>query len=283
MHSLPIFVRLRGRAVILVGDGEAAAAKRRLLERAGAVVVSEDFSSGSPSKPPFVPSEVEAPMSGEALGTNGGGNAADDSPRLAIVVDDEPAVARLKARGILVNAVDRPELCDFTLPAIVDRDPVIVAIGTGGASAGLAAALRQRLEALLPAGLGRLADGLNAARAAWRTRYPDAGERRQAIAAALAPGGAYDPLRAVEAAEPGFPPETDQGAVGEVVAMLLASPDPDDLTLRQARLLANADRVTHGADVPPTILNRARADADRIACPAPLPALPGLTVDVRMA
>ena len=77
LHSLPIFVRLSGRAVILVGEGEAAAAKRRLLERAGAVILTESERPASPG----------------------------DDPRLAIVVDDEPAVARLKARGILVNAV----------------------------------------------------------------------------------------------------------------------------------------------------------------------------------
>ena len=65
--------------------------------------------------------------------------------------------------------------------------------------------------------------------------------------------------------------------------MTLTSPDPDNLTLRQARLLANADRVTHDPDVPTAILNRARADAERIACDTPPADLPGLTVDVRMA
>ncbi|ONF96804.1 Siroheme synthase [Sphingomonas jeddahensis] len=202
-------------------------------------------------------------------------------PRLAIVVDDDAAVARLKARGILVNAVDRPELCDFTLPAIVDRDPVIVAVGTGGASAGLAAALRQRLEALLPASLGRLAEGLFASRAAWRARYPEAGERRRAIAAALTPGAIYDPLDPRDTS--GMPAEQMGSDTVTLVTMTLPSPDPDDLTLRQARLLANADRVTHGADVPAAILNRARADADRLACAAPPADLPGLTVDLRMA
>jgi uroporphyrin-III C-methyltransferase/precorrin-2 dehydrogenase/sirohydrochlorin ferrochelatase len=251
LHSLPIFVRLAGRPVILVGTGEAADAKRRLLERAGAVVVGEGA----------------------------------DAP-LAIVADDEAAVARLKARGVLVNAVDRAELCDFTLPAIVDRDPVIVAVGTGGASAGLAAALRQRLEAILPAGLGRLADALYAARAEWRARYPEAGERRRAIAAALAQGGELDVLRedacapAKAGAQPVLPPSREH----EVERIVLTSSDPDDLTLRQARLLANADRVTHGADVPLAILNRARADADRIETDEPPhePA-PGLNVDVRMS
>ena len=265
LHSLPIFVRLAGRAVILVGEGDTAEAKRRLLERAGAVVVGEG-----------------------------------EDARLAIVVDNEAAVARLRARGVLVNAVDRPDLCDFTLPAIVDRDPVIVAIGTGGASAGLAAALRQRLEAILPAGLGRLAEALHAARDAWRARYPDATERRQAISAALAERGALDPFSSVRA-EPveALPPpsssrSTEEGqhfdklrangeGMGRTESMMLHSPDPDDLTLRQARLLANADRITHGAGVPRAILDRARADAVRIETAGPPVELPpGLTVDVRM-
>lgn len=256
LHSLPIFVRLSGRAVILVGEGEAAAAKRRLLERAGAVILTESERPASPG----------------------------DDPRLAIVVDDEPAVARLKARGILVNAVDRPELCDFTLPAIVDRNPVLVAIGTGGASAGLAAALRQRLEALLPMNLGRLADALYAARGVWRGRFPDATARRRAIAAALAPGGTLDVLRDF-ADDQALPPtrEPSDGGERRVERMVLTSPEPDDLTLREARLLANADRVTHGANVPSAILDRARADADRLPCAVPPVDLPGLTVDVRMA
>ncbi len=60
--------------------------------------------------------------------------------------------------------------------------------------------------------------------------------------------------------------------------------DPDDLTLRQARLLAAADRVTHRDDVPPAILNRARADALRLRTDGPpIDAHPGLTVDVEMA
>lgn len=250
LHSLPLFVRLAGRPVVLVGAGEAAAAKRRLLERAGAIVVGE----GAPDA------------------------------RLAIVVDDAAAVARLKARGVLVNAVDRPDLCDFTLPAIVDRDPVIVAIGTGGASAGLAAALRQRLEAMLPATLGALARALHDARDEVRALYPDADDRRRALAAALTAGGALDPL--------GPDPDpvawlSKAGAGGAASAALfhirLVSFDPDDLTLRQARALAAADRVTHRAGVPRAILDRARADAVRIEThAAPDMPLPGLTVDVEM-
>lgn len=246
LHSLPLFVRLAGRPVVLVGTGEAAEAKRRLLERAGATIVGEDADAA-----------------------------------LAIVVDDDDAVARLKARGLLVNAVDRPELCDFTLPAIVDRSPVIVAVGTGGASAGLAAALRQRLEAMLPAGLGMLATALLAARDAIRARWPDDDERRRAIGDALAAGGPIDPLGDGKVER--WLASRVEAPSDRIVTVTLSSPDPDDLTLRAARALALADRVHHGAGVPAAILERVRADAVRIAGPAPGVPAPGLTVVVEMA
>lgn len=241
LAALPLFVKLAGRPVMLIGGGEAAEAKRRLLERAGARIVGEE-----------------------------------EEAALAIVALDEPeaAVERLRARGILVNAVDRPELCDFTLPAIVDRDPVLVAVGTGGASAGLAAALRQRLEALLPAKLGQLAWGLNLAKGRMRERWPDTGTRREAIGAALAEGGALDPLREHDAESVGLWLAVAEPPAPQLLRFTLGSGDPDDLTLRQARALAGAARIFHRPDVPEAILNRARADALRIACDAP-PADPG--------
>jgi uroporphyrin-III C-methyltransferase/precorrin-2 dehydrogenase/sirohydrochlorin ferrochelatase len=251
-HSLPLFVRLAGKPVILLGDGEAAEAKRRLLERAGARIVGEN----------------------------------DGEARLAIVALAEPeaAVVRLQARGVLVNAVDRPDLCDFTLPAIIDRDPVLVAIGTGGASAGLAAALRHRLESILPRSLGGLATALLGARQTLRTRYPDAHDRRRAIGAALSAGGALDPFVANGTAVPAWVVSDDSGADATVFTIAVSSPDPDDLTLRQARALAQADRIFHQPDVPAAILDRARADAPRIVCAeAPVAAGPGLTVFVEMA
>ena len=213
----------------------------------------------------------------------------EDAPAaLAIVaIDNEAAalaaVARLKERGVLVNAVDRPEHCDFTLPAIVDRAPVLVAIGTGGVSAGLAAALRQRLEQLLPATLGRLADALYSAREAIRDEWPDPAERRRSLARALAPGGDLDPL----APDPDVDgwlgaDELREARPYETVALRLTSADPDDLTLRQARALANADRVVHGPGVPRAILDRARADAARVSA-ADDRGGAGLTVHVTFA
>jgi uroporphyrin-III C-methyltransferase/precorrin-2 dehydrogenase/sirohydrochlorin ferrochelatase len=249
-HSLPVFLRLTGRPVILTGRSEAADAKRRLLERAGAIVVDETADAA-----------------------------------LAIVADgDEAAAKRLRARGILLNVTDRPDLCDFTLPAIVDRDPVLIAIGTGGASAGLAKALRQRIEMQLPASLGLLADGLHAGRAAIRARWPDPAARRRAIDAALGEGGALDPLRERREADVTRWIAADGDVVRSgLVTLLLRSPDPDDLTLREARLLGMCDRVYHRPDVPAAILDRARADAPRVPSDRPLGGAPGLTLDLDWA
>ncbi|MBS0478187.1 MAG: siroheme synthase [Proteobacteria bacterium] len=249
LHSLPIFVRLDGRPVMLIGEGEAAKAKRRLLERAGATIVGEDAEAA-----------------------------------LAIVAMAEPdaTVERLKGRGLLVNAVDRSDLCDFTLPAIVDRSPVIVAVGTGGVSAGLAAALRQRLEEVLPANLGAVAEEAHG----FREKFPNCSERRQAISDLL-DSRFNDSVRAelVEArASIARLPFDKLRANGSAICIALTSPDPDDLTLRQARTLAQADRILHAPNVPARILDRARADAPRIVSEEPqLDPGDGLTVYLEMA
>ena len=237
MHSLPLFVKLQDRPVILLGEGEAADAKRRLLERAGAHVITDE--------------NAQAALAIVAI--------EDDE-------EAESAVRRLKARGVLVNAVDRPSLCDFTLPAIVDRDPVLIAIGTGGASAGLAKALRQRLEAILPQSLGMLATSLGKVRAAMRTRWNDASDRRRAIDAALAEGGVLDPFVETEpqAVKHWLDEAGEARKPSRIEHIPIASDDPDDLTLRAARLLGQADTIFHSADISALILDRARADAARI-------------------
>lgn len=251
MHSLPLLHRLNGQKVILLGEGDAGEAKARLLERAGAVLVGED----------------------------------DPDARLAFVALDQPeeAATRLKARGLLLNVTDRPELCDFTVPSILERGPVLIAVGTGGASAGLAKALRLRLEALLPASLGALAEGLQAAREAMRQRWADGGQRRRALDAALAEGGVLDPLRADSAAK--IADWLTGGATGQggVVDFTLTSDDPDDLTLRQARWLGAADLVAYEAGVEPAIMARARADAVRqeLDAAVSLARSTGLTVIIR--
>jgi len=233
IHSLPLFHRIAGQPVIVLGEGEAALAKRRLVERAGGIVVGED--------------NAEA--------------------RLAFVAMDEPeaAAARLKARGLPVNVADRPELCDFTTPSLLERGPVLIAVSTGGASAGLAKALRLRLEALLPAGLGKLAEALQNARGALRDRWPDAADRRRALDVALTEGGALDPLSEADGeAVARWLGDAGAGAPAARHVIRLRSADPDDLTLREARLLGTADTIRHASDAPAAVLARARADAVRI-------------------
>ncbi len=236
MKQLPIFVTLDGRKVILLGTGEMADAKRRLYERAGAELTDDET--------------------------------ADNVALAVVAMEDEDealaAVKRLKARGLLVNAVDRSALCDYTTPAIIDRDPVLIAIGTGGKSAGLAKAVRQRLEQLLPANLGGLAQALHAARDRIREIWPEGGDRRRAIDAALDPGGPLDVFTGKDSED------VDQwlampaaGALSEVIDIELTSANPDDLTIRQARLLGQADQIFADPAVPEAILVRARADAER--------------------
>lgn len=252
MHSLPLFHRIAGERVVVVGEGEMAAAKRRLVERAGGICCGEE-----------------------------------EEARLAFVAHEDPTQAeviaqRLKARGLLVNVADRPELCDFTLPSVLERGDVLVAVSTGGASAGLAKQLRLRLEALLPSSLGALARGLSEARGALRTRWPDAAQRRHAIDSALAQGGPLDPLKDESQARiDAWLREPDEGARAQTIELLIASDDPDDLTLRQARLLGEADVVLHGRDIAPAILNRTRADAVRGPLDAAGQARPGLTLILR--
>lgn len=256
MNQLPIFVNLCGRKVILLGTGAMADAKRRLYERAGAVVVDDEAAS-------------DAALAVVAL--------EDDEEALV-------AVKRLKARGFLVNAVDRSDLCDYTTPAIIDRDPVLIAIGTGGASAGLAKSLRQRLEQLVPGNLGRLASGLSAARERIKQIWPDGSQRRKVIDAALDPGGVLDVLS--EGANANLETWLSMpfaNDLSEVEDMFLTSADPDDLTLRQARLLGRADQIFASDEVPEIVLERARADAERFALALwdETPAK-GLTVRIRM-
>lgn len=237
--SLPLFHQIAGQQVLVLGDGPAAEPKRRLVARAGGVIV-EDFA-----------------------------RAVDEGVRLAFIAfDDAKAceVAAINARcaGMLVNVVDRPELCDFTTPSILDRDPLLIAVGTGGASAGLAKHVRLRLERVLPETLGRLARALEAARPVLRARFADGADRRRVVDAALRENGPLDPLdpQSFERVA-GWASGAETAKPGAQATLILTSGDPEDLTLRQARLLGEADTLLIDGDVPPAILARARADAAR--------------------
>ena len=257
--SLPLFHQISGQPVIVLGVGDAAEAKRRLVERAGGQVIDElQEGIDKGARLAFVAHENEAAAQGDAI--------------------------RLRCAGLLVNVVDRPDLCDFTTPSILDRSPVLLAIGTGGASAGLAKALRLRLETLLPTSLGALATALGTAREALRARFPVAGDRRRVLDEALGQGGALDPLDDASAGRVGdWLAGTVTDAGDGLVEIHLRSADPEDLTLREARLLGSCDTLVHERDVPPAILDRARADAVRIgvATDEDAPDRDGLTVILR--
>jgi len=234
IQSLPLFHQIQGQTILLLGEGEAAEPKRRLIERAGGVVIGEMQ------------------------------QAIDEGVRIAFVAFDdakacEVAAINLRCAGLLVNVVDRPELCDFTTPSILDRDPLLIAIGTGGASAGLAKHVRLRMEQILPQSLGKLARALQLIRPQLRERFPKGADRRRVLDEALGKGGTLDPLRhgANKSVKAWFDGSEEQKS-DTTDTITLTSSDPEELTLRAARLL-----ILDG-DVPAAILARARADAERI-------------------
>lgn len=247
MRSLPLFARIEGRPVLLLGDGEAAAAKARLIAEAGGRVV-RDTASGA---------------------------------RLAFVaLDDgaEEAAGALQAAGLLVNVVDRPDLCDFTVPAILERGDVLLAIGTDGRSASLAKALKERLDRLLPAALGALAQAIHAARPAVAARHPTVPARRAFWAGLLAQGAPLDPL--APAADPHAAihaalADAPSAPVTDLAVIDYAEPfDQEALTLGQLRRLAAADLLIHPENPPPALLALARRDCARQIGREP-PAQPG--------
>jgi uroporphyrin-III C-methyltransferase/precorrin-2 dehydrogenase/sirohydrochlorin ferrochelatase len=255
MQQLPIFVNLAGRQVILVGDGEPAEAKARLVRAAGGELVGEDSADAVLA---FVAIEDDA--------------------------EAQAAATRLRARSLLVNVVDKPAMSDFLMGAIIDRSPVVVAISTAGASASLARALRTRLEALLPASLGPLARAILAARDAVAARHPTPTDRRRLWERALAQAGPLDPFAALPDVDAAVSRviEGSSTATPHLLEIAIISEDPGDLTLNQLNALARCDALVVEGPLAPALIDRARRDAARLeAVPNPLP--PGLTVLLRVS
>jgi uroporphyrin-III C-methyltransferase/precorrin-2 dehydrogenase/sirohydrochlorin ferrochelatase len=252
MHSFPIFMRLSGRPVLVVGSGHAAEAKRRLLEAAGARVETRD--------------EVGA-LDGYALVFGATG---DDAR-------DRAVSAAARRAGIPVNVVDRPELSDFTMPAVVDRGEIVIGISTGGSAPILAQRIRATIEDVLPNGVDRLAAFARRFRNAVQTRVSDNATRRRfwerffdGEGADLVMAGedfraARKIIRDLNAAA------ATAGETGSVTVIELVSNHSDDLTLGALRALRKADVIAHDANVAPEILDYARRDARRVDLDADLP------------
>lgn len=265
MDYLPVFLDLRNRLTVVVGGGGVALRKVDLLLRAGARVRVV-----SPTLHPLLAEyrdaqriEVKPGLFEPSL---------LDGAAFAIAATDDPEVnqqvsAAGTARGIFVNAVDDSAASTCLMPAIVDRSPLIVAIGSAGHSPTLARRVRAQIEALLPAGLGAVAALAGRARERVRRVLPDIGERRRfwerlfagSIAATLA-------TRGEAAAEAQIDTELTR-ARGELprgeVYLIGAGPgDPDLLTLRALQLLQQADVVLYDRLVGTAILDRVRRDAE---------------------
>jgi uroporphyrin-III C-methyltransferase/precorrin-2 dehydrogenase/sirohydrochlorin ferrochelatase len=273
MRYFPIFLDLAGRRVVIAGGAEAATQKLRLALKTEAeiLVVAPDVSAD-------LAGEVAAHARDGRIALARRAFAAADLDGAALVyaatgdADTDAAIAAAaRAAGVPVNAVDRPEISDFITPAIVDRDPVTVAIGTEGAAPVLARAIKSRIEAMLPAATGPLARLAASWRGRIATRLPDGRTRRrvwQRFFAGDLPGG--DGRSALAAAELRLEAligaaERLPEAAGRVSLVGAGPGDPELLTLKARRRLHEADVVVYDRLADPRILELARREARLVA------------------
>ncbi|HJT12162.1 MAG TPA: siroheme synthase CysG [Dongiaceae bacterium] len=267
MRSFPLFLKLEGRPVLLVGAGSAAAAKLRLLGSAGARVT---VIAGTPS------ADLLAAVADTRAELVRGAPSSQHVASFELVfgatgneADDRVVAECAHAAGKLVNIVDRPELSDFTMPAIVDRGDIVVAVSTHGASPVLAQRVRAAIESVLPPGLGRLARFAQRFRTAIQARIGENAARRRfwdqvlsgPIAAAVLAGDERQAMRDLIRAVNRGDPKAETGRVSLVGA---GPGDPELLTLRAARALREADVIVYDKLVDPAVLDYARRDARRI-------------------
>lgn len=266
MDFLPLFHNLKGRTVLVVGGGEIALRKARLLSGAGAVLR-------------VVAPEVE-PQLVELVKRGGGrsvvrGYVRDDLVGCVLAIaatDDEPLNAQVsedaKALGMPVNVVDSPELCTVIFPAIVDRSPLMIAVSSGGDAPVLARLMRARIETWVPAVYGQLAGLAKKFRSQVKAKLPNVQQRRVFweevfqgdVAERALAGQQQEAERLLVEKLSGAEPKS----LGEVYLVGAGPGDPDLLTFRALRLMQQADVVLYDRLVAPAILDLCRRDADRI-------------------
>jgi uroporphyrin-III C-methyltransferase/precorrin-2 dehydrogenase/sirohydrochlorin ferrochelatase len=270
MDQLPVFFNLTDRWVAVVGGGGAAARKAELALRAGARV---KVLAG------HLCDELDELARNGRLTHVPGTPRAEDLKECALVFcaaedveQNRNARALASAAGVPCNVVDRPEWCDFTMPSIVDRSPVVIAISTAGASPILGRMIKARLETLLPAAYGRVAAFVGRHRKKVAGRIADF-QRRRRFWERILEGPVTDLVLAGQQAEAvaEFDAQLDAAArgaehrqQGEVYLVGAGPGDPDLLTFKALRLMQRADVVLYDRLIGDGILNLVRRDAERI-------------------
>ena len=264
MRYFPLFLDVQNRKALVVGGGEEALRKVRLLLKTEARIE-------------VVASELHTELTDLAVGGNiawiGRKFAPEQLDGAAVVfvsADDETnslVSAEAHRRDVLVNVVDHEELSSALVPAIVDRDPLVVAIGTEGAAPVLAQGIRNELETALPPFLGALTRAAGALRERVAERVPAGIRRREfwqefffgKVRDAFAHGAQnFGPVLELALRRSGEP-------FGGSVSLVGAGPgDPELLTLKAQRKLRHADVIVYDRLVGPKILDYARRDAIRI-------------------
>jgi uroporphyrin-III C-methyltransferase / precorrin-2 dehydrogenase / sirohydrochlorin ferrochelatase len=268
LKYFPAFFDLNGQTVLIVGGGEVALRKISLLERTGASIIVVA---------PKIAPQIRARAAAGRLTLVVREFAPEDlnGARLVIVATSRRAVNRWiaklsEARNIPVNVVDDREASRFIVPAIIDRNPVMVAISTGGTSPVLARRLRERLEALIPKRIGELAAWLRLLRTNSRRHLRNTDERRRFFEAVVDGPAARrfiegDSQGALRIAQQLLATSSTAPPAGGEVTLVGAGPgDPELLTLKALRALQDADVILHDRLVPAAILDLARRDAARI-------------------
>ncbi len=266
MRYLPIFIDLQNRPCLVVGGGDVALRKAEMLNRAGATlhVVAPEISSQLATL---------AAQGNNHMYKRGYQQTDIESKTLIIAATDDMTLnaqvyADAKHANIPVNVVDQQDLCTFITPSIVDRSPVVVAVSSAGAAPVLARQLRAKLETLIPARYGELAELAGSFRQRVQQQIKSTGLRLkfwegvlQGPVAELALAGQSEKARDMleKALQEGV---AEDG--GEVYLVGAGPGDPDLVTFRALRLMQQADIVFYDRLVAPAILDMVRRDAERV-------------------
>ncbi|MBV9532998.1 MAG: uroporphyrinogen-III C-methyltransferase [Bradyrhizobium sp.] len=275
MRFLPVFLDLQAGTVLLLGAGELAQSRLRVLAAAGAKVrfyspsAAHDVGGLSPAQA----AKVDL-AEGDALAADLNGVVAvccAGAGQAGILMSE-----RARVLGLPVNVMDDPAHSTFIFPAIVDRGDVVVAIGTQGAAPVVARRVRERIEAVLPARIGELANFVGRFRKSIHDRIDEFALRRRfwerlidgPIGALILAGRAVEAEAAlVEIGDASaFAGALSSGEAEGCVTLVGGGPgDPDLLTVKALRTLQDADIVFHDEEISPEILDRIRRDAPRVA------------------